>query len=125
MGDLPLITIGSIRAEDIPEGAYIRRPITHNGWQWVYSATVGGREPHDGDPDTATVAARLDERYVVLRLSVDPPVIIPSTTTGRVRTYNLDRFAGAPGDYDDDLVIARAYDLWEIQVPVDSKESTS
>ena len=127
---LRTITIALIRAEDIPDGAYVRRPITAfssstKSWQWVYSVTVGGRAPHDEDADTATVAKKLDERYVVMRLSDDPPLMVPNTRRAGVTTYDVDRFGGAPGDYDDDLVIARAYDLWEIQVPVDSKESTS
>lgn len=128
MTNLPLITIGLIRAEDIPDGSYVRRPITQfsaatEGWQWVYNVTPGGGKSGDGEPRTDTAADKLDERYVVMRLSVDPALSIPTRREAGETTQNLDRFTGVRAEYDDVLMVSRAYDLWEIQIKGESEGS--
>lgn len=127
MSDLPTVSIVLVRAVNVPEGAHVRdfkeqaldRP---DPWQWVYSVTAGGQKSADGDEKTDAIAAKLDERYVVLRLSDDPHLYVPSNRTYGTTNFDVDRFAGSPGDYDDQYVIARTHDLWQIQV-VNKKEN--
>lgn len=117
----------TVRAEDLTDDMYVRfhnprMSEDHHPWAWTYSVTRGGQPVADADDDTAKVAAAVDERYIVMRLSADKALKVPALRSNGVRTYRLDNFHPA-AEYDDEIVIARSYDLYDVQVVTDSTET--
>lgn len=121
------ITIAFVRAEDIPAESYVRQAPRaaqfHSGGDWSYVYAIARGETDggcDGSEDMEKIHEHLDHRHVVMRLSKDKKLSIPSVTSAGTTRQRIESFVG-DNYYDDHYVVSRSYDLWEIQI-VNEKE---
>lgn len=114
------IAIAHIRAMDIQPDDVIRLTPTDK-WRWVYDA---GDNP-DTEAAQRIVNEDLDQRYVLVRVSDDPPMKIVEDPKGIPQAWLAskpgwtpsDPYPGVPGEFEDLLVVLRQYDLVEAQLP--------